>query len=711
MKKLLLIFFVFGLFLRSTLFGQSSPEIFVFEEKIKSLGSFVQYLEDKENRLGIEDLQKTEYKQKFKTANDEVLNLGNLPYTIWLKIEIDPKSLSPMSYLIVGNPMLDKVSFFYPKSPGDYEERKAGASLPASSKEIQVNPILFSLHKDTPPTSGVFYLKIKSNYPLEIPLSIGGLRQILEQEHRKDLAFGAYLGIMMIMAFYNLFIFFLVRDRIYVYYFLFIFNISIFYLHLKGYSFHLFWGELPALNFYTPAYSSIVTILMALFASRFLNTKHYAPWLDKGFFVFIAVFAAMILLNLSGDYTISAQISQLGALLLALYALGTAVRVLIAGNPMAKFYLIAWVIYLVSVVIFILQVTSAIPSTPFTSHSVFFGTATETLLLSFALAYRINLLKKEKEAVQFENVKILQEQNTVLEVKVRERTEELSALNEELSQQQEEIMVTNENLGKLNNTLQSTAKRLRASFNAAKTIQEAALPHEEDLRSFFKEYFLVYRPKDIVSGDFYWIKKLDNCVIIVAADCTGHGVPGAFMTLIANNLLDKIVLVKQKTDPAEILSELHQEIQSALKQALTGNNSGMDATVLCLQKGEEKDDSKLLFAGAKHDMICYDTQSQTFMELKGQRKAIGGDQNENIQFTTQTVLLPKGSVIYTGTDGYEDQNDYKRNKLGRQKFMELIKQYRQKTLPQQGQALEDFLNTHMKGTEQRDDILLLGIRV
>ena len=242
---------------------------------------------------------------------------------------------------------------------------------------------------------------------------------------------------------------------------------------------------------------------------------------------------------------------------------------------------------------------------------------------------------------------------------LQEAYQEIQVANEELIQTQEEISTQRDALSSNNKILVQYQTRIDNSMKAAQIIQNAMLPSSLTLGKYFKDNFVINLPKDIVSGDFFWVEETESKIILVVADCTGHGVPGAFMTLIGNRLLDKIININKVTQPADILTQLHQEVKVALKQDETKNNNGMDLVVLTF---EPKEDKKVLveFAGAKNDLLYYNPQQQQLVELRGTRKAIGGFQPPKVDFKNHTILLPKDSLIYVCSDGLKDQNNINR---------------------------------------------------
>ena len=319
----------------------------------------------------------------------------------------------------------------------------------------------------------------------------------------------------------------------------------------------------------------------------------------------------------------------------------------------------------------------------------------------------------ETESFSFETIN----QNQILEQKVEERTfeieqqnQEILTQNEELYQQQEEILAQRDAIELKNKELNIRDKQITSSINSALTIQQASLPNEAIFRELFNDFFIIYRPKDVVSGDFFWMDKKDNHIILAAIDCTGHGVPGAFMSLIGSNLLDRIVKIKNVRDPHLILHDLNDEVQSVLKQKETGNNNGMDVVIISLER-YANNLTKLTYSGAKLPLFLIKAGQNEVEILKPDRKSIGGIQNNEKVFTNQELILEEGSLLYLGSDGIADQNNTKRAKFGTKRLLHFFEKHKEQRLDFQKIILEEELWTHMQGTEQRDDILMIGIRV
>ena len=246
-------------------------------------------------------------------------------------------------------------------------------------------------------------------------------------------------------------------------------------------------------------------------------------------------------------------------------------------------------------------------------------------------------------------------------------------------------------------------------LNYAQKIQAAVLTSEEVWKKISPEHFIIFFPKDIVSGDFYWMHKTEKCLLIAAIDCTGHGIPGAMMSFLGYNLLENVVRGKSSFEPSLILKELNNEVFSTLSQKNENLNSkyGMDISLCAIYM----DKREIHFAGAHHPL--YLIRNGELLEFKGDKYSIGtlytGIEKE---FTTQQLFYQQGDTFYLFTDGYVDQiGGRDRKKYYYAPFKKTLLEIAQESMPQQKQLLEkEFLK--WKGErDQTDDILILGFRL
>ncbi|UZR97423.1 PP2C family protein-serine/threonine phosphatase [Chondrinema litorale] len=282
----------------------------------------------------------------------------------------------------------------------------------------------------------------------------------------------------------------------------------------------------------------------------------------------------------------------------------------------------------------------------------------------------------------------------------------LTDSNGQLRKTQKQLFQQSKMLEQSNFELLRYQRRINESINAAQTIQQAFLPDQLTLQSTFEEHFILYKPKDIVSGDFYWMHKFGKKTIFIEADCTGHGVPGAFMTLIGNAVFNQIVKIEQEYDPASIMYKVDSYLKSILQQELTNNRDGMDVSVLVID--EKEDELDIVFGGSYQRMDYYlDGHLHT---VRGSRKRIGGIENPNKKFESSHLTLPKDAVIYLYSDGLIDQNDPEGKRYGSERFSKILSCVADLPLKQQKVIISNSLKKHQQNMEQRDDITIIGLK-
>ncbi len=256
--------------------------------------------------------------------------------------------------------------------------------------------------------------------------------------------------------------------------------------------------------------------------------------------------------------------------------------------------------------------------------------------------------------------------------------------------------------------LESKNKDMLDSINYAKNIQKAFLPDKAEFLNLFPDAMILYKPKDIVSGDFYWYKQLNGKIIIAVADCTGHGVPGAMLSMIGIEKLNNAVLKSQ--DPSEILKQLNKSIKVALSQSglIDSCNDGMDIAICSI----DIINKSIKYAGANRPIWVVKKGSTEVEEIRGTRSSIGGHAEIDQEFESNDISLQPNDSLYIFSDGYADTfNGLTGKKLTTKKFKEVLLSIQGKTMHQQQKYLDDYIKIWKENVEQIDDILVLGIRI
>jgi serine phosphatase RsbU (regulator of sigma subunit)/ligand-binding sensor domain-containing protein len=286
----------------------------------------------------------------------------------------------------------------------------------------------------------------------------------------------------------------------------------------------------------------------------------------------------------------------------------------------------------------------------------------------------------------------IRKQKEHLEIVVKERTAEIVEQKVEIEHQKEIVEHKN--------------RDIMSSIRYAKRLQDAILPTDEYIQSCFKEFFVFFRPKDIVSGDFYWVRKIENTIYFAVVDCTGHGVPGAFVSIVGNNGLNRCIREYGLRKPSDILDKLNELVEEAfIKEGFSEVRDGMDLSLCCLNL----DQLTLEYAGANNPI--YLLQDGILSELKPDKQPIGPYEHRK-PFTNQQVQLNTGDLIYLFTDGYADQfggpqgKKYKYSQL-KQFFID----HQKDNMELIGKEIVTTFENWSEGQEQIDDVCVMGIRV
>jgi serine phosphatase RsbU (regulator of sigma subunit)/Tfp pilus assembly protein PilF len=250
-------------------------------------------------------------------------------------------------------------------------------------------------------------------------------------------------------------------------------------------------------------------------------------------------------------------------------------------------------------------------------------------------------------------------------------------------------------------------KDITDSINYAKQIQQAILPFDDKFKKAFSDYFIIFKPRDIVSGDYYWFAEKENKIFLAVVDCTGHGVPGAFMSMVGSAALNNIVIEKETCNSGKILNELHTVIRKALKQDEGANRDGMDMALCIIDKTKKI----IEFSGAMNSLYVF--SNEVFTEYKGDKYPIGGLQNEDTRiFSTQIIKIDSPSAIYMGTDGFADQFGGEQGKKFKSaNLKKLLLSIQHETMEKQKEIISNTFETWKGELEQVDDVCIIGVRV
>ncbi len=303
-----------------------------------------------------------------------------------------------------------------------------------------------------------------------------------------------------------------------------------------------------------------------------------------------------------------------------------------------------------------------------------------------------------------------------LRVRAIELTEEVRIATVVIREEKAKIEFANVEISKQKEIVEEKHKEITDSINYALRIQQAFLPDKKEIYLSLPQSFILFKPKDIVSGDFYFFHNApspsgragEGPIFIAVVDCTGHGVPGAFMSMVGSERLTDAV--QQSNNTSEILSLLNKGVKTSLKQSSKGESTrdGMDIAICSV----DTKNRIVKYAGANRPMWIIGNGQTEVEEIKGTKVAIGGLTNDDQHFDTHEIKLQQGDTFYICTDGYADQfSGHDGKKLMTRKLKEILVSIQNKTMQEQEQYLDNFVEGWKGRNEQVDDILVIGIRV
>jgi len=290
-------------------------------------------------------------------------------------------------------------------------------------------------------------------------------------------------------------------------------------------------------------------------------------------------------------------------------------------------------------------------------------------------------------------------------VQKRKDNKKIVEQNEQITEAMEELVVLNEAISRQKNEIVD-------SINYAQRIQSAMLPPESYINELLIENFILYKPRDIVSGDFYWIKQVNQYVIVVAADCSGHGVPGAFMSMLGISYLNEIVQRREITQANHVLNELRNQIKHSLRQHGKPDESkdGIDMAICVI----DMKNKKMQYAGAYNPLYLIKEEQGTpiLTEIKADRMPLGYYPGKDRAFTNHDVAIEAGDTFYIFSDGYNDQKGGENNrKFMSGNFKNLLLEIHDQPMLEQKRILEKTITDWMGNQTQMDDILVVGLRI
>jgi two-component system, sensor histidine kinase LadS len=601
-----------------------------------------------------------------------------------------------------------------------YEVRNNKAKLIAQSgdgidylhKTIQSNRSLLpiTLHGKEKKT---YAIKLVSDgETISLPFIFWEQHVLSNQQQTSSFLIGVFYGIFLfVIVIYSTF-YFLLKDVSFLLYTIYVLFTGLLQFGLDGYIHkYIFTSG----NYFTQ--HSILLVATGTVLFLLLYTKNYlkiSQNFDKingvlnGFILFVVLVGILSLFPGSTHviaYPLVNGLSFISLLLIVVIAL----YVRNTGYKVSLLFIMGISILILGALIFILGNFGVINAPELTQNSLKWGTLIEILCLSVLMAFKYRSLQQEKEKAQAELLEelavknvLMQSMNVQLETQVKERTAEI---------EQAKVEIENKN------------KDIISSIKYAERIQRSILPSDEKFKSLIPKSFILFQPRDIVSGDFYWVEKLytssrQSLVVYATADCTGHGVPGAFVSILGYTFLKLSKTESSINTPGEALDFINKGFNETFLQQFDGSRvkDGMDIAICAI----DYENKKLYFSGAKNP--AYIVRGEDVIILKGDSTPIGYPLEEiKHPFTTHTIDLNSHDTIYTFSDGFADQfGGPKGKKFLYKQFKEVLVRVSKLPIDKQKEELLSIFNNWVKHVDENgsnfeydqiDDILIIGVKI
>ncbi len=720
MKKTSTIFLVL-LLLPILSFAQDTLKISLFEDFLrppnytKSLDEFVALYFEKDSTP---DLKKVFNHINFQKYNVDSLK-KNQNAAIWGKLVLQNNNYEKDNFVLhLAGRYANFVDVYVVLANGMYIHKKAGCYIENNLKDIEEDKLSAKiLLKISLGEVKTIFFRIQNidKKPTNFQIKIEDLSHWQNGIFIRNLAQGFFQGSVGILLIFHLLSFFYNRKKFYIYYSIYLLGTCLYFLNFYGLVNEFVLPNYPLV--FNDIYlfsTSIIPLFYLLFIEsvfRFasLKSKFWVIYIKLGFLMRLSEFIGLfIFYHVSFDFDTTHFIHRNFALIETFYFLVLCVGIYQKKNLVAYFFILGTIALYIGLFISI-WVSGKVGMEVYGNYIFQAGVLLEIIFFALGLSYQNKLIEVEKVEVQAAFIAQLQRneelqlrQKNELERKVLERTLEIELKNQS-------ILIQNDELHEKNQTI-------IAAITYAKRIQLAILPSKENFNEFFDDFCTLFMPRDIVSGDFYWlahkVERQKDKVIVVLGDCTGHGVPGAFMSMIGCELLNKIIHDLEVHSPDEILHQLDIGINNALKQHQNNNTDGMDL-MICLWNRKK---NTLEVAGVLCSLFYW--QKNQLHEIKGSRVALGGNkfQDKKIyQKHTISLFDENGNIptqIFMCSDGIQDQFGGANDKKFSKKKLTCIFE---KIVFENGNKQEEILTQEIlqwKGEQaQTDDISCLGFKI
>lgn len=633
-RSLLLLIFISALH-RAEAKLAYSVRVAGYEQKIELNKAYLSYWENASNKK-ISERDHGWIRKQFQPLPAAIPNFGFIKHDVWFHFSVRNNEIyDQVFYLTLSNPNLD-VAELMKIIPSDATYSiDQGDLIPFDKRRTTTRKIAFKLEIPSHETSEFFLRVNNGGEQFHFSAALESGKHFFQQESNEHYYLGIYIGLLIFVIIFNFFMWLITRERISIHYTLYLLTFLFLQLSLLGFGKQYLWKDnLYLVNHANPFFASLSVYFLLRFSRIYLELKTLMPRIDQFFrwLQYLLIFTACIsLIPSTLPYTVSILAVNTLTLFLNLLILPVAINAIRKGYQPAILFLIAFFLLVVSVFAFVLKNFGVLPSNYFTDYGFQFGSTAEVILFSLGIVIRFRNFREDAIKRLQEINELKEKANIELEIKVEERTAEIARQKLEIEEKNGEIL---------------------SSIAYAKRIQEAILPESETIQRHLPDSSILYLPKDIVAGDFYWISERSfgsrTYLYFAVGDCTGHGVPGAMMSVLCTNALNEAVELVDAPGTAILLEQCNNILSRSLSLHSNEINDGMDISLCCLVKGGKE----VTWSGANRELWLL--RNGEISEYTGTKRPIGKSYT-SIPFEETVIQLAKNDRLILFTDGIVDQ--------------------------------------------------------
>src|SRR5690554_1327945 len=672
-------------------------------------------LEDKHHEIKIQDL--LQGKNFEFEAIEKPLEIIDFARSRWfIRFDVINSDQARNIVFETARPITDRVDLYEVKNKEVFKEWKSGDYIPFNEKTVEHRKNIFNIDFKANETKSFFLILESDGELINLPFIFWEQDVFYKTDTRNNLFHGFYFGVLAVVVFIFFFFYLILKEVSFLYYIIYVAFQFMLQFSLEGFTHQFFFPNSLYFSSISVLISAAGTVIFViLYALSFLKIKERSiKWYKYFNFVLIGLGVVVVMSLIPGtthaiSYPLVNVLSLVGTVSIIIAIASLRKR----GFEVNNAFSLGFLILILGAVVFILGNLGIIGDAWVSEMSLKISSGLEVLALSLSMAQRYKEMQEEKENIQKEALE-------TLEIQVEERTKEVQEKKAELEVQNKSIL---------------------DSIKYAQRIQSAILPTEKHIKRVIPDSFILYKPRDIVSGDFYFVESVttksgDQFSLFAAVDCTGHGVPGAFMSFIGNNYLNQSTKIDEINTTGEALDFLNAGVFKSLKikeyQELgISIRDGMDLTLCGLNHTQKK----LYFSGAKNviqiltkkenlaiwkeqrhpfkTLASLEDEDHVLIEVQGNREAIGyGDDFSKVTFKTISLPIFDGDIIYSYSDGFPDQfGGPKDKKYGSKRFKKFLLKIHHLSMEEQKEMLQQEFESWKGNAESLDDVLVMGVKV